>query len=443
MKKTILFLLLTVLLTAGMMPASGDEAVRPVGMMDLFTVIEGESVWLGTAVPVYDGILVSSAAILPDGLSQLMITDGTSVWNAEAAMPDNAGMLMTVLYDDSKAAPAFAPLTFTSLRGVPGVSDLNILTGDENISRMNRKVYSVLPITWNGTACMLVAASGQVELGSPLLTNEGGLVGVAVAKWAEGTNRVVFISTEGMNQSIAESLDRLFGEKDPNPPEGFKVTVEGNVVTFNWYAMTMPETGEGEKLYLVVSDVMNRYLTYVSIEDETHYSMTLTPGRTYQAGIIASAEGPDRVPVEYASITLPPAEKLTEYGFVSRECAIAEAPEGGLKGDELPKPVEKVTEELLRSGRAYFYSSTTYEVTTTKVNISLLVTLTDPEGNNYRYESSWVYDPSYMNDDTWAVSLQDAGLVDMLNELGYPEGTYQVDMYIGGALADSFTFDLP
>ena len=75
--------------------------------------------------------------------------------------------------------------------------------------------------------------------------------------------------------------------------------------------------------------------------------------------------------------------------------------------------------------------------------ISLLVTLTDPDGNNYRYESSWIYDPSYMEDDTWAVSLDSAGLLNMLNETGYPEGTYEVCMYIGGALADSFTFDLP
>ena len=62
---------------------------------------------------------------------------------------------------------------------------------------------------------------------------------------------------------------------------------------------------------------------------------------------------------------LPAAEKLTDYGFVSKVCAVAEAPEGGLKGDELPVPVTEVTEELLRSGRAYFYSSTTYEVTET------------------------------------------------------------------------------
>ena len=101
-----------------------------------------------------------------------------------------------------------------------------------------------------------------------------------------------------------------------------------------------------------------------------------------------------------------------------------------------------MTEELLRSGRAYFYSSSTYQVTEQIQGISLLVTLTDPDGNNYRYESGWIYDPSYMTDDTWAVALKDTDLLEFLNDSGYPAGTYEIAMYIGGKLADSFTFEL-
>ena len=184
-------------------------------------------------------------------------------------------------------------------------------------------------------------------------------------------------------------------------------------------------------------------LTYYRIDDtETSCDMLLTPGRTYHSGIAASAETPSQVPDSYAVTVLPPAEKLTDYGFTSVVCAIAEAPEEGLPANGLPTPVTEVTEELLRSGRAYFYSSSTYEVSDTIEGISLLITLTDPEGNNYRYVSGWIYDPSYMDNDAWAVSMNDTGLLEMLNDSGYPAGTYEMAMYIGGALADSFTFEL-
>ena len=86
------------------------------------------------------------------------------------------------------------------------------------------------------------------------------------------------------------------------------------------------------------------------------------------------------MPDSYAVTVLPPAEKLTDYGFTSVVCAIAEAPEEGLPENGLPTPVTEVTEELLRSGRAYFYSFSTYEVPDTIEGISLLITLTDPEG---------------------------------------------------------------
>ena len=108
----------------------------------------------------------------------------------------------------------------------------------------------------------------------------------------------------------------------------------------------------------------------------------------------------------------------------------------------LPEPVTEMTEELLRSGRVYYYSSTCYEVGQVIEGIPLLVTLTSPDGSNYRYTSSWIYDPSYMTEDTWAVSLDQGGLLEMLNQTGYPKGTYEMCMYIGDKLADSFTFDL-
>ena len=108
----------------------------------------------------------------------------------------------------------------------------------------------------------------------------------------------------------------------------------------------------------------------------------------------------------------------------------------------MPVPAEKITESLLRSSRACFYSVSSYEVTEKTENSTLLVSLTAPDGNNYRYESGWYYDPSIQERDEWYVSLEETGLLEMLNGSGYPEGTYVLEMFIDGKLADSFSFEL-
>jgi hypothetical protein len=68
--------------------------------------------------------------------------------------------------------------------------------------------------------------------------------------------------------------------------------------------------------------------------------------------------------------------------------------------------------------------------------------LTDPNGNNYRYESGWLYSPAYMREDIWYLSLNDMGLTASLNQNGYPAGVYKVAFYVDGDLADEFTFEL-
>ena len=122
--------------------------------------------------------------------------------------------------------------------------------------------------------------------------------------------------------------------------------------------------------------------------------------------------------------------------------AVAEAPEGGLKEGEAPVPVTEVTEELLRSGRAYFYSHSTYTVAEEISGKTLLVCLTDPNGNNYRYESGWIYSLEYMAEDIWYLPITDTGLTASLDANGYPKGTYQLAFFVDGALADEFSFEL-
>jgi hydroxyethylthiazole kinase len=210
MKKTMAILLLLAMLpVAGIISAAGDSEASRAVAVDLFGVRGENTVWLGTAVPVYDGVVLASAAILPDDLSQLVITDGVTTWNAEMAIPDHSDMLMTVIYDSTKLPYTVTPFSMTDLHEVGSVSELTILAGDENMSRINRTVYSVVPFTWQSVPCLQASVSGPVEPGSLLITKDGKLVGIAVANWAEGTDKVVFITSDGMIQSMAESLDAM------------------------------------------------------------------------------------------------------------------------------------------------------------------------------------------------------------------------------------------
>ncbi len=435
------FILLLALLCAAVSAGCAEENTpASPGLFELYAADGEEPVWLGTAVSPYEGILVTAASVLPENLERLIVTDGVNIWDAEAAAPDRSGLGVMILFDTEDAKPLIGQFELESGTALTG--DYYVVTGDERLSRINRSIFSASPLNWRGSSCTVLTLSGSAAPGSPLISPEGKLAGIAVGEWAEGRNRVIFLTVEGLLQSITEALDTFAGQAPINVPDGLAVTMDANTVTFDWSGMTLPEKQDGEELYLVVADSMNHYLTYCRAEDgDGRYTMILTPGRTYLYGVGPSAGAPDKIPEAFGTVEIPPAEKLADYGFESKVIAIAEGTEGMAETD-LPVPVTEVTEELLRSGRAYFYSSSTYQVTEQIQGISLLVTLTDPDGNNYRYESGWIYDPSYMADDTWAVALKDTDLLEFLNDSGYPAGTYEIAMYIGGKLADSFTFEL-
>lgn len=438
--KKVLALLLAVLLAAAVTAVPAEEE-KAAGLFNLYSMDSDTPLWLGTAVSPYEGILITAASVLPAELTHLVITDGVSVWDAEAAAQDRAGLCAVILFDTETQKPYIGCFELDS--GAARLEDCFVQTGDENLSRVNRLVYGSSAITWQSTSCLLLSLSGSVAPGSPLVTEEGRLAGIAVGEWAEGADRVIFLSVDGLYQSMSEALDAFAGRSPINAPEGLEITADANKVTFDWSKMALPEKAEGEEVFLIIADTLNSYLTYYPIEDgKTKIEAILTPGRTYHSGVAACTDPPSEVPDPYAVTVIPEAEKLTDYDFVSHMIAIAEAPEEGLPENGLPTPVTEVTEELLRSGRAYFYSSTSYDIMGSIYGVPLLVTLTDPAGNNYRYESEWIYDFLYKKDDTWAVALDNTGLLDMLNAYGYPAGTYEVAMYIGGKLADSFTFEL-
>ena len=420
---------------------TADE--READLLDLWETDGDDRRWITAAVQVMDGMLMTPWALLPEKTEGLTVSDGENEWEVKAVIPDSTGMTAIVFFDPSQQLPRKGPWLLMTYGESAEASECVIRCGNTDGGRRNCRVLSAAETEWMESRCLLLSVEEEVPIGSAVLTPGGELAGMVIADYAEGQNRVLALPAEEVVRGMSEA-GMLLGVLASwgNPPEGYRVTTEQNLVTFDWSQMTMPEKAEGEELYLLVMDAGNSYLTFYPAEtEERRISLILTPGRVYISGIIATAGHPSTLPDQYEVTVMPPARKMTEYSFRPILTAIAEIPEGAQAGQE-PEPVSEVTEELLRSGRAYFYSVSAYEVTERIEGKTLLVTLTDPAGINYRYESSWVYDPEYMTNDIWYIPLTGSPLTYSLDQGGYPKGEYHVGYYVDGELADEITFEL-
>ena len=438
MKKRMLLLLAALLLVFS---CSFAEETRPSELLDLWDYGAESPVWISSAVPVTEGIAMISTASLPENTDQLVVSDGVNFWEVHAVIPDRDGRLATVCFDEDETKPCrYTAWPFLFPRDNLQVSDCIVRDADEWGSRINRGVLGAEEVVRNGEPCCLLTLTGPVSPGSPVLGTDGRLLGIITAEWAEGVNRYLAALPETLAVSLTDAAMLLDGVPGwGEAPEGLTVTLRKNMAIIDWSEMTLPEKAEGESLYLLLVDSGNGYFNYVPAETNIRtVSYLLTPGRLYFAGIVASAGAPDSVPAEYKCFSVPRVKPLTDFGFRPLVTAIAEEQEKG----KAPVPVTEVTEELLRSGRAFFYSSSTYRVTEKVEGKSLLVSLTDPQNMNYRYESSWLYGPEYMENDTWYISLEDTGLFSFLEDSGYPKGVYRMAYYVDGDLADSFEFEL-
>ena len=435
--------LLSILIVLAMMCTAGTVfAETGADLYDLYDKADGERTWIGTAVPIMDGVAVTSPVGLPEKVAGAEIWDGTGYRAVSLVLPVADGKVLVLLHETDGIKPGIPSYDRTQADTVPKAGDLIARSGDWMRSRINRAVYDLSVITWNNREAYLLTLSGDTPVGSPLVTADGKLAGLVTAEYAEGANRYVALPVKEINSCLQEAAMLLDTPEADNRPDGYTVTMDGNLVTFDWSGMKLPETAEGEKLYHIVADSESSYLNYTEVTEElTQVKMLLTPGRTYISGLAGFKGKPDDLPDRMAITAVPEAEPMTEYGFRSVTFAIAEMPEDAPEGT-MPTPVTEVTEALLRSGRACMYSVSSYTVDEVPESCSLLVSLTAPDGSNFRYESAWYYDPSIMEKDEWYTSLADMGLLDMMNANGYPEGTYEMSMYIDGKLADSLSFEL-
>ncbi len=420
--------------------AAGAYGEGSPDLYEIYDRTEAGLKWTGNAVPILDGVVIASPLAVPEEYTELVLWDGAAYRTMNMGLPAAGGTVLVILYETDEETAGIPEYDFVEAGRQLQAGGLIVRFGDWMQSRINRAVYDASALSWQGMDCMLLTLSGDTEYGAPVIAEDGRMAGIAVAEYAEGENRYLALTIRGINDALMEASEKLGGGPADKRPEGYTVTItNGNLATFDWSAVELPQVPEGEKLYHIVADADNSYLTYLeATPDTTQTVQALTPGRVYVSGLASFADAPDELPENYALTSLPEAEPLTDYHFESLVFAVAEPAEG----QKMPVPAEKVTEDLLRGGHACILSATSYELTEDVPDATLLITLTAPDGNNYRYESGWMYDRTLMERDEWYVSLKDTGLLDMLDRNGYPEGEYIVSMYIGGKLADSFSFEL-
>ncbi len=437
--------LLAVLTVLALLWTAAGAMAETAGMPDLYDLYDtsdGERTWIGTAVPIMDGVTLASPAEFSRRTSRMEVWDGTAYREVSLTMTTGDGTVLVLLHETDGEESGIPPYPFLEAGRIPEAGEMIVRSGDWMQSRINRAVYDVTVFTWKDREAMLLTLSGDTVPGAPVVTPDGKLVGIIAAQYAEGPNRYIALTVPSIAGCMQEAANLLENPSFDSRPDGYAVTVDGNLVTFSWEGMELPQPGEGEKLYHVVSEVESTYLTYMEITGATtEVTMLLTPGRTYVSGIGTYPGIPDGMPEQLAVTAIPEAEPLTDHHFRSEVFAIAEMAPDAAAG-AMPVPVTEVSETLLRSGKGCIYSVTSYEVDGKKDDSTLLITLTAPDGNNYRYESGWYYDPDIMGRDEWYVTLDKAGILEMLNKNGYPEGTYTMDMYIDGQLADHFSFEL-
>ncbi len=441
MKKLALWLI-SLLMVFAAACASGESG----DLYDLYNNTKNGKVWLGNAVPILPGAQLASPAAISGEYDSPEVWDGANFNELLYATYTAKGKLLLMLSDMEDKTPGIPAYEVVDSNQSLQISDLIVRSGDGMGSRINRAVVDAVSFTWQEMDCLLLTLSGDTALGAPLQTKDGLLAGIVVAEYAEGENRYIALTIREIQKwlnEVADSLDEPEEEEDLSP-EGYTVTVNGIEVTFDWSAVDLPAIPEGRALYLMVKDVDSSYVTYIQLtEEETALTMFLTPGRTYESGLIVgdANEAPARMPQACATTVMPEAEPLTEYSFKSEVLAIAEMAENA-PADAMPTVPEEITEELLRSGRGCIYSVSSYDVDRIITSLPLLVTLTAPDGSNYRWESLWIYHPSYEQRDEWYELIDGTGLLEMLDINGYPEGEYEMCMYIDGKLADTFTFTL-
>ena len=97
-RKVMLLLLALMLFSAS--AAGAEQTDEKSGILDLYLRKGDSRVWLGTAVPLAEESILTSAAVRPGEGETLELSDGLHTWVPEKVLQDQRGLITLLLLPD-------------------------------------------------------------------------------------------------------------------------------------------------------------------------------------------------------------------------------------------------------------------------------------------------------------------------------------------------------
>ena len=165
MKKS-LAVLLVLLLLAVLCACAGAEEAANTDLFDLWDYGDESMTWITSVIPLGDGTVLTSPAVLPEDTEHLAVSDGKSFWEARAVLQDEDGLLAFIFFDSTETAERCEPWPLMSLGAIVDAEDCSVRVGDAMGSRISRGVIYAQELI-RERRYELLSLTGPAAPGSP------------------------------------------------------------------------------------------------------------------------------------------------------------------------------------------------------------------------------------------------------------------------------------
>lgn len=233
---------------------------------------------------------------------------------------------------------------------------------------------------------------------------------------------------------------------------GYTVACEGGYVTLDWSNLTALPTGEDLTYVAFIQYGENAYYTYYEMAAEARQAeFHAIPGvdcvvwLAYTHGD-SIAELHPQSPDECTFVPAAQKQPFTLNGFTHVRAGLAASDAESPEDDGVYLPEAPITRQMLtdRAVPVYFQTEDTYSVTEISSDYPMAIVLFTPDGLVFAERSGYVFMPEICDGDIWARNLEAllSSYESLTGDAAWPAGEYTIGYYIGGFVADEFTFTL-
>lgn len=432
MLKRILALVLTAMLAVT--PACAENDIPEALYLLVSRDASGAETPLGSAVLFADqSTLLTTSWVLLQASGQLFAV-GAGGTLPVSAQVTGTGQNELVLLHLEAPSPA-APMDLSTGSGAPRVA------GYHGTQACCQDIGFTSFIPYRESTALLYTSPTALLPAAILLDDQNCLAGITLAAYGEGVNRYVAIS----------AADIVTASRQVQWLTDFSLTQEAGWATVDWSGSAVDCRQDNCVTSVFYTDTANIYYSYLIPVEGQRVDFPLVPGRTYRVWVQHAHQETDHYATRDEStsalITAAAAEPFAMYDYKDAEIYLAAAP---LKNREavvntyLP-PLEPITAEALNiSLSAIFLQVESSYTVDRNTDTDLLVTLTTPENYSFVTLYGFTFDTSLQEKDIWNVDITDllADYMQFSTSQSLTPGEYTVSYYLGGALANSFTWTL-